>query len=215
MTVKVKPLDLSYVMRHAFLSGVVAARNIPPGEECVGPTLWLDYDPRPNPAYDRILAAIEAPAQKPVAWQCKDYADGWITYTARHADQAREYQEATGCTIRPLYTTPPDHLALVAAAYRDAADQCGAHSYSNNYFVSKALHDASTAILARTPADAEAHLTALLRAEYERGVREAAGVMDTYLENARIGQASVVRALEELAGWLRGKILALLTQEGR
>lgn len=61
MTSKVKPLDLSYVMRHAFLSGVVAARNIPPGEECVGPTLWLDYDPHPNPAYDRIRAAIEAP----------------------------------------------------------------------------------------------------------------------------------------------------------
>jgi len=57
--VRVKPLDLSYVMRHAFLSGVVAANKIPAGDPCIGPDLWLDYDPGPNPALARILAAID------------------------------------------------------------------------------------------------------------------------------------------------------------
>ena len=155
----------------------------------------------------RILAAIEATAQEPVAWQCKDYADGWITYTARHADQAREYQEATGCTIRPLYATPPDHLALVAAAYRDAADiaddddgtrkQWGEHR--NQKVADITAKEIMDAILARTPADAEAHLTALLRAEYERGVRDARDAM----------RDAVTEAEYEAA------ILALLTREGR
>lgn len=58
VTVKVKPLDLSYVQKHAFLAGVVAARNVPPTHPCSGPLLWLDYDPGDNPALARILAAL-------------------------------------------------------------------------------------------------------------------------------------------------------------
>ena len=58
----VKPLDLSHVMRHAFLSGISAARNIPGHQEINGPELWLDYDPQPNPAYDRIIAALDPEA---------------------------------------------------------------------------------------------------------------------------------------------------------
>ena len=86
-----------------------------------------------------------------------------------------------------------DHLALVAAAYRDAGARCGAHSYSNNYFVSKALHDAATDILARTPADAEAHLTALLRAEYERGK---AADATTRLSHALAAETAKQEAME-------------------
>jgi hypothetical protein len=58
----VKPLDLSNVMKHAFLSGIVAARNIPGYEEINGPELWVAYDPQPNPAYDRIVAALDPAA---------------------------------------------------------------------------------------------------------------------------------------------------------
>lgn len=59
VTVGVKPLDLSCVQKHAFLSGVVAARNVPPGDPCSGPLLWLDYDPGDHPALARILAALD------------------------------------------------------------------------------------------------------------------------------------------------------------
>ena len=64
--VRVKPLDIAYVQRHAFLSGVVAARNAPSHEPINGPALWLDYDPGDNPALSRILAALE-PQPDPAA----------------------------------------------------------------------------------------------------------------------------------------------------
>lgn len=90
----------------------------------------------------------------------------------------------------PAAIEAPDHLALVAAAYRDAADKARS--------VGAMLCAAD--IREKTPADAQAALTAIERAAYERGVREAAQACDwgdIYGDNA-------VRA-----------ILALLTQEGR
>lgn len=56
---EVKPLDLSNVAKHAFLSGVVAARNVPGHKECIGPDLWVDYDPAGEPSYHRILSVID------------------------------------------------------------------------------------------------------------------------------------------------------------
>jgi hypothetical protein len=58
MSKSLKPLDLSYVMKHAFLSGIVAARNIPGDQPIDGAALWLDYDPTGNQAYDRVVAAL-------------------------------------------------------------------------------------------------------------------------------------------------------------
>ena len=58
--VAVKPSDLPYVQKHAFLAGVVAARNVPPSQPCSGPLLWLDYDPGDNPALSRIRSALAA-----------------------------------------------------------------------------------------------------------------------------------------------------------
>ena len=52
-------------------------------------------------ALDEVLAAITPPAQETVTeWECKDYADGWIRY-ATLAD-ALDYQEQTGCIMRPV-----------------------------------------------------------------------------------------------------------------
>lgn len=64
MSNKIRPLDFSNVIRHAFLSGAVAARKIPPGEECVGPDLWRDYQPYEPGSYyrlDRLQFAIQNP----------------------------------------------------------------------------------------------------------------------------------------------------------
>ena len=65
--VGVKPLDISYVQKHAFLAGVVAARNVPPSQPCNGPLLWLDYDPGDNPALSRIRSALTAQPSPDVA----------------------------------------------------------------------------------------------------------------------------------------------------
>ena len=54
----VKPLDLSNLLKLAFLSGIVAARNTQPDQQIDGLTLWLDYDPTPNPAFTRITSAL-------------------------------------------------------------------------------------------------------------------------------------------------------------
>ena len=35
------------MMQHAFLSGIVAARNTPGYEEISGPKLWTEYEPHP------------------------------------------------------------------------------------------------------------------------------------------------------------------------
>lgn len=34
------------------------------------------------------------------AWECKDYADGWIRFDT--LEQALEYQYGTGCIMRPI-----------------------------------------------------------------------------------------------------------------
>lgn len=36
------------MLNHAFLSGFVAAREIPPGDECDGTKAWTEYEPHPN-----------------------------------------------------------------------------------------------------------------------------------------------------------------------
>lgn len=59
MGAKVKPLDVSNILRHAYLAGFVAAREIPAGDECDGRKCWLDFDPTNNPAYHRILSALD------------------------------------------------------------------------------------------------------------------------------------------------------------
>lgn len=38
----------SRMMKHAFLSGFIAAREIPPGDECEGTKSWTEYEPHPT-----------------------------------------------------------------------------------------------------------------------------------------------------------------------
>ena len=57
--VGVNELDLSTLLRHACLSGVILARNSP---KATGPELWPHYDPAGNPAFERIRSAlVDAP----------------------------------------------------------------------------------------------------------------------------------------------------------
>ena len=61
--VKVKPLDLSNILKHAFLSGVVAAREIAGHDECDGPALWAKYEPYEPGSYDRIRSSLQPDTQ--------------------------------------------------------------------------------------------------------------------------------------------------------
>jgi hypothetical protein len=62
------------------------------------------------------LRAVAATPSEPVAWRCRDYADGWI-YTS-DKKSAESYRETTGCLMQPLYVEPqpvdvsPDAKAL-------------------------------------------------------------------------------------------------------
>lgn len=62
----VKPLDFANCLKHAFLSGVVAARNIPGHEPCDGPTLWTSYEPYTTGSYSRVTTALGTVVAKAV-----------------------------------------------------------------------------------------------------------------------------------------------------
>ena len=55
----VKPLDFANCLKHAFLAGVVAARNIPGHEPCDGQMLWTEYEPYEPGSYSNIVAALK------------------------------------------------------------------------------------------------------------------------------------------------------------
>lgn len=112
----------------------------------------------------------------------------------------------------------PDALALVAAAYRDAADwllDMRAVDDDGNETTPEA--DVYVTLInslpKRTPADAQAALTAIERAAYERGV------MDALTEAIKEAKGSVTiggqRFLTAKLDDLEPALLALLTQEGR
>ena len=107
------------------------------------------------------------------------------------------------------YVKHDDHLALVAAAYRDAVRNIlgvtiivAPDGISHREGAESVRRQLAGFIETLPPADAEARLTALLRAEYERGVREAA------LKAYQWGDADDGQEMHD-------RILALLTQEGR
>lgn len=56
---KLKPLDLSNLLKHAFLSGFVAAKNLPAHEPYNGIESWVEYDPSECSAYNRINEALK------------------------------------------------------------------------------------------------------------------------------------------------------------
>jgi hypothetical protein len=62
-----------------------------------------------------LTAALAAQTQKgvevPVAWRCKDFADGWILDHSERS--ASEYQRKTGCLVQPLFCAPPSISALI------------------------------------------------------------------------------------------------------
>lgn len=49
------------MLNHAFLSGFVAAREIPPGDECDGTKAWTEYEPHPKDL-ERLEKLRVAPA---------------------------------------------------------------------------------------------------------------------------------------------------------
>ncbi|WP_127524645.1 hypothetical protein [Mesorhizobium sp. Z1-4] len=102
----VKEFDLSNLLKHAFLSGVVAARSIPPGDECRGPALWVDYDPEGCPAFARIRSALEGVAGG-AGWQPIDTAPkGCVTEDAGCRGNSEWFLGRTAKKFRKIGTAP-------------------------------------------------------------------------------------------------------------
>ena len=231
------------------LGGVLygAYRQTYPTREAAKAAAQADYEAR-------ILAAIEAPAQEPTCWLPTATVE-WLmgydgpacaTTTAAHN---RPIKSDGGV---PLYTTPPDALALVAAAYRDAVRNIlgvtiivAPDGISHREGAESVRRQLAGFIETLTPADAQAALTAIERAAYERGKYKArlllAGSVKETINNVLLDyrQTEVcdengdgyplvdaltlkghsidmgIREVESIADTVAGAILALLTQEGR
>ena len=106
---RVKPLYLTTILKHAFLSGVVAARNIPAGDPCDGPALWAEYEPYEPGSYTRILAALE-PAPDHAEW------DAAIEAAIVNLKTYAPHQDDTG----------PEHDIGYAAGYHTALNRLSA-----------------------------------------------------------------------------------------
>ena len=63
---------------------------------------WNRYQSAKKEARAALAELDAAPAREPVAWRCKDFADGWILFHERR--MAEIYQEQTGCLMQALYS---------------------------------------------------------------------------------------------------------------
>lgn len=57
-------------------------------------------------AQGHLQPAKEGYKLVPIAWRCKDYADGWILF--HDEAKAIDCQKETGCLMQPLYTAAPE-----------------------------------------------------------------------------------------------------------
>lgn len=122
--VAAKPLDLSYVQKHAFLAGVVSARNVPPNQPCSGPLLWLDYDPGNNPALSSIRSALTAQPSPDVAALVKALVDALEFYADRdNYEPVYERMPCDCCTeiYEPVKRDEGDTARAALAAWKGGA----------------------------------------------------------------------------------------------
>lgn len=56
---ELRPLDLSNLLKHAFLSGFVAAKDLPAHESYNDIESWVEYDPTGCSAYNRIVDVLK------------------------------------------------------------------------------------------------------------------------------------------------------------
>jgi hypothetical protein len=120
---------------------------------------WLergDYD-KPLAKFAELLRAQRQQGAEPVAWLVK-FSDRTklVSFTKEQTDYLAMHGSAQ---VTPLYTTPPQANALVATAYRKAAETC--ESVASERGSGEAYGAAKVCaeeILAAIPADAEAAL---------------------------------------------------------
>lgn len=75
--------------------------------------VWLDFDVLGAMLTLRHFRAARAALSGsgsvwrlvPYLWQCKDYADGWLSFA--NEDEAQAYQRDTGCAVRITYRPLP------------------------------------------------------------------------------------------------------------
>lgn len=123
----VKPLVAARIMRHAFFSGFLAAREIPAHEECSGLNAWANYKP-----YEPFDNAITIRSASDVAAEARAGAIEAAAYVARNAclvppDGGSPTQaEADVCDeayrrIRAIHDT--DTLAAIERIKREAVGE--------------------------------------------------------------------------------------------
>lgn len=80
MSAKVKPLDLSMILRNAFLSG----RGLKDGDRLsdADQAAWMDYDPTELLPYRRIDSALARPPLKAGEPFMPEAPTGWFLYSA-------------------------------------------------------------------------------------------------------------------------------------
>lgn len=101
--VKVKPLDLSNLLRHAFFEGFMIAG----GSQEAAAEWWPEYDPETCPAYSRILSTLEPAPEAQQESVVVSVAD-INTWRAEWMD-ANDPQDGTDCVTpfdKYLYTRP-------------------------------------------------------------------------------------------------------------
>ena len=170
----------------------------------------------PNGEAPVLVLRREREPVEPVAWRVRERPGFAWRYGDTDPDRDPNVR---GHERQPLYATPPDALALVAAAYRDAAKVCETRlvgaSRENDWAQGwcAGIEGTEDDILDRTPADAQAALAAIERAAYERGVRDTLAAADREAKGAVHigGQRFRTVKLDDL----EPAALALLTQEVR
>lgn len=66
---------------------------------------------------------VEACANRPVAWRCKDYADGWIIF--QNEEAAYKYHELTDCVMQGLYVRDGALSTATPVGEKEATNNSG------------------------------------------------------------------------------------------
>lgn len=107
----VKPLDLSNLLRHAFMSGAGYGAGDRISDFDV--QRWVEYNPEGLKPYERICAALAPSDAEPVGYLIS--RDGKLDADPFSRQKLTDADKAAGFTEEPLYTHPDSSSEAVRA----------------------------------------------------------------------------------------------------